>query len=94
MAVISDSSSRGEQQQWNLKYKQRCVFKHHAMKAHIGSGGNSPYILNDGARWWYVVSCTLRPKYACGTTVPIAQQAAKFSHGCTNSSIPPYVFMP
>jgi hypothetical protein len=57
------------------------------MKVHIGSGGSSPYILNHGAREWYVVSFTLRPKYACGTTAPSGQQAAKFSH---DAPMPPF----
>jgi hypothetical protein len=43
-----------------------CWTKHHAMKAHWGSGGIAPRILDLGTRWRWVVNFTLRPLYSQG----------------------------
>jgi len=57
------------------------------MRVHIGNRGNSPYILNHGARWWYVVSFTLRPKYACGT---IVLSDSRLRNLVTDAPMPPF----
>jgi len=47
---------------YNVKLSLRLI-KHHAIKAHCGSGDIAPRILNLGTKWRRVVSFTLRPPY-------------------------------